>query len=60
MDTHAQVILSVIQMRLSPAAVAAAREGQAAQLGIDDFGLSYSTKGACVRISLFCLSFSID
>lgn len=39
-------------MRLGPAAVAAAREGQAAQLGIDDFGLSYSTKGprVCVHV----------
>lgn len=52
MDKHAQGILSVIQMRLSPAAVAAAREGQAAQLGIDDFGLSYSTKGTCVYVRL--------
>lgn len=55
MGTHAQGILSVIQMRLSPAAVAAAREGQAAQLGIDNFGLSYSTKGAgvCLGLLLF-------
>lgn len=40
----------MIQMRLSPAALEAAKEGQAAQLGIDDFGLSYSTKGATLLL----------
>lgn len=46
--TTLQTILSVIQLRLSPAAFQATKEGQASDLQLDDFLLSYSTQDPVV------------
>lgn len=46
--TTLQTILSIIQLRLSPAALEATKEGQASHLQLDDFLLSYSTQDPVV------------
>jgi len=46
--TTLQTILSIIQLRLSPAAFEATKEGQASHLQLDDFLLSYSTQDPVV------------
>ncbi len=43
-----QAVLSIITMRLSPAALEAAKEGEAAHLTLDDFVLPYSTQDPVV------------